>query len=492
VTPRLPFDNSYARLPEHFFARVDPARPTEPRLIKLNRVLASELGLDPEWLTSEAGLGFLSGRTVVTGSEPIAMAYAGHQFGNFVAQLGDGRAILLGEVIDRQGCRRDIQLKGSGQTPFSRSGDGRAALGPVLREYIVSEAMNALRIPTTRSLAAVLTGEPVYRERALPGAVLTRVASSHIRVGTFQFFAARQDVDALRALADHVIARHYPAASDAERPYLALLEGVVTAQADLIAAWLLVGFIHGVMNTDNMAVSGETIDYGPCAFMDNYDPATVFSSIDQIGRYAYGNQPQIGLWNLTRLAETLLPLLDADQEQAVEQAQEVLARFEPRFVRRRREGMMRKLGIANGRDDDAELVSTILAAMHENQVDYTLFFRRLGAAIQTGPGDEPVRSLFVNPAAADLLLQTWRTRLDEEPTSLAERRAAMDAVNPAFIPRNHRIEAVIRAAEDRSDFGAFEELLTVLANPFEEQPEFAAYAAPPEEFERVRATFCGT
>jgi serine/tyrosine/threonine adenylyltransferase len=492
VTTALPFDNTYARLPERFFARVEPTQPQQPRLVRLNRALASDLGLDPDWLTSEAGVEFLSGRRVVSGSEPIAMAYAGHQFGNFVPQLGDGRAILLGEVLDRHGHRRDIQLKGSGQTPFSRRGDGRAALGPVLREYIVSEAMHALGIPTTRSLAAVLTGEPVYRERALPGAVLTRVASSHIRVGTFQFFAARQDVEAVRALADYVISRHYPPAANAERPYLALLECVVTAQADLIAAWLLVGFIHGVMNTDNMTVSGETIDYGPCAFIDNYDPATVFSSIDQFGRYAYGNQPQIGLWNLTRLAETLLPLFDVDQEQAIEQAQQVLARFEPRFVQRHREGMMRKLGIASARAEDAERVSTILTAMHENQVDYTLFFRRLGSAIEPGAEDGPVRSLFVNPTAADALLQMWRARLQQEPTPPAERRAAMDAVNPAFIPRNHRIEAVIRAAVDQSDFGPFEEVLTVLASPFEEQPKFAAYAAPPEESERVRATFCGT
>jgi uncharacterized protein YdiU (UPF0061 family) len=488
----LPFDNSYARLPDRFFARVDPAQPAEPRLIKLNQPLAGELGLDPDWLASAEGLGFLSGRTVVTGSEPIAMAYAGHQFGNFVPQLGDGRAILLGEVLDRQGRRRDIQLKGSGRTPFSRMGDGRAALGPVLREYVVSEAMAALGIATTRSLAAVMTGEPVFRERALPGAVLTRVASSHIRVGTFQYFAARQDVDALRELADYVIARHYPAARDADRPYVALLESVAAAQADLIAHWLLVGFIHGVMNTDNMAVGGETIDYGPCAFMDNYDPATVFSSIDQFGRYAYANQPQIGLWNLTRLAETLLPLFDDDQDKAVEQAQDALAAFEPRFVLAHRHGMMRKLGIAEAREEDAALASTILAAMQENQVDYTLFFRRLSGAIEPGVGEEPVRSLFVDPTAADALLATWRTRLAEEPRAVAERRAAMDAVNPAFIPRNHRIEAVIKAAVDQADFAPFEELVAVLARPFEDQPEFAEYAAPPAEFERVRATFCGT
>lgn len=492
VTSSLPFDNSYARLPDRFFARVEPARPTEPRLIKLNTALAGELGLDPKWLASEAGLDFLSGRSVAAGSEPIAMAYAGHQFGNFVPQLGDGRAILLGEVIDRGGHRRDVQLKGSGQTPFSRMGDGRAALGPVLREYIVSEAMAALGIPTTRSLAAVLTGEAVYRERALPGAVLTRVASSHIRVGTFQFFATRQDVEAIRTLADHVMARHYPSALDADQPFRALLECVVAAQADLIAAWMLVGFIHGVMNTDNMTVSGETIDYGPCAFMDNYDPATVFSSIDQFGRYAYGNQPQIGLWNLTRLAETLLPLLDTDQDRAVEMAQEALAGFEPRFVRTHREGMMRKLGITRAHDGDAELASSMLGAMHENQVDYTLFFRRLSDAIEPGGSDEPVRSLFVDPTAADAVLRMWRERLTEEPQSAAERRAAMNKVNPAFIPRNHRIEGVIKAAVQEADFAPFHEMVAVLARPWEDQPDFAQYATPPQEFERVRATFCGT
>ena len=492
MTAPLPFDNSYARLPERFFARVNPAQFPEPRLIKLNRGLAEELALDPEWLESGAGLEFLSGRSVAPGSEPIAMAYAGHQFGNFVPQLGDGRAILLGEVVDRQGRRRDIQLKGSGQTPFSRMGDGRAALGPVLREYIVGEAMHALGIPTTRTLAAVLTGEPVYREQPLPGAVLTRVAGSHIRVGTFQFFAVRQDVEAVKTLADHVIARHYPAARDTERPYLELLTSVAAAQAELIARWLLVGFIHGVMNTDNMAVSGETIDYGPCAFMDEYDPATVFSSIDQFGRYASGNQPQIGLWNLTRLAETLLPLIDEDQDRAIERAQQALATFEPRFVRAHREGMMRKLGITSPRDEDSELANTVLAAMHENRVDYTLFFRRLSGAIEPGAGDEPVRSLFIDPTAADALLQTWRGRLAEEPRPPAERRAAMDGVNPAYIPRNHRIEAVIKAATEQADFAPFEEIVAVLAEPFHARAELARYEDPPAETERVRATFCGT
>lgn len=492
MSPRLPFDNSYARLPERFFARVEPARFPAPRLIKLNDQLAEVLRLDVDWLKGEEGVTFLSGQTIAEGSQPVAMAYAGHQFGNFVPQLGDGRAILLGELLDRDGKRFDIQLKGAGRTPFSRGGDGRAALGPVLREYIVSEFMAAIGIPTTRSLAALATGEPVNRDRVLPGAVLVRVASSHIRVGTFQYFAARGDTEALKALADHVIARHYPEAADSDRPYLALLQGVIAAQAGLIARWLLVGFIHGVMNTDNMSIAGETIDYGPCAFMDNYDPATVYSSIDQFGRYAYGNQPQIGLWDLTRLAETLLPLLDADEKKAVTVAQEALAGFERQFNAAYHAGMMRKLGIFEPNDGDAATVNEILTALVDNQVDFTLFFRRLGGAIEGGQGDEPVRSLFIDPTIGDAVLGRWRTRIAREPQGLAERRAAMDAVNPAYIPRNHRIEAVIKAAVDREDFTPFEELVSLLSRPFDPQPEFARYAEPPLEHERVHATFCGT
>lgn len=492
VTTRLPFENSYAGLPERFFARVDPAQFPAPRLIMLNRDLAGALRLDADWLASEEGVAFLSGRTIVEGSAPIATAYAGHQFGNFVPQLGDGRAILLGELLDRQGRRFDIQLKGAGRTPFSRMGDGRAALGPVLREYLVSEFMAAVGIPTTRSLAALATGEPVYRDLPLPGAVLVRVASSHIRVGTFQYFAVRQDTEAVKTLADHVIARHYPEAAQAEQPYRALLDRVIAAQADLIARWLLIGFIHGVMNTDNMSVAGETIDYGPCAFMDSYDPATVYSSIDQLGRYAYANQPRIGLWNLTRFAETLLPLLHADEEQAVAAAQEALAAFEPRFVQAHRRGMMQKLGLSEPREEDGALANHLLSVMAENRVDFTLFFRRLSAAIEPGAGDEPVRALFADPAAADAVLGSWRARIAQEPQRPAERRAAMDAVNPAYIPRNHRIEEVIRAAADDEDFAPFEELATLLSRPFDTQPEFARYAAPPLEDERVRATFCGT
>ena len=492
MTVHIPFDNSYARLPERFFARVAPSAASVPKLIRLNRELALELGLDPEALQSEEGVEILSGKRIADGSTPIATAYAGHQFAHFVPQLGDGRAILLGEVVDRAGKRRDIQLKGSGRTPFSRGGDGKAALGPVLREYVVSEAMAALGIPTTRALAALTTGERVVRETLLPGAAIVRVASSHIRVGTFQFFAVRRDVEALRLLADHVIERHYPDAASAERPYRALLAGVIAAQADLVARWLLVGFIHGVMNTDNMSVAGETIDYGPCAFIDEYHPLKVFSSIDQHGRYAYGNQPQIALWNLTRLAETLLPLLSEDETEAVAQAEDTLAAYAPRFDQAYLAGLRRKLGLATERDEDRALASDLLQAMAENEVDFTLLFRRLADAQSPGEGEGELRVLFSDPARLDAWLPQWRARLAEEPTDAATRRAAMRAVNPAFIPRNHRIEAMIEAAVENGDFGPFETLLAVLARPYEDQPDFAQYADPPAQSERVLATFCGT
>ncbi|MCB2073956.1 MAG: YdiU family protein [Novosphingobium sp.] len=492
MTYQFPFDNSYARLPDRFFARVAPARRESPSLIAVNTRLARELGIDPEWLSSPEGIAVFSGRTIAEGSEPIATAYAGHQFGNFVPQLGDGRAILLGEVVDGQGRRHDIQLKGAGQTPFSRNGDGQSAIGPVLREYIVSEAMAALGIPTTRALAAVTTGEPVYREKALPGATLARVASSHIRVGTFQYFAVRGDNEAVQMLADHVIARHYPEAAEAENPYLGLLEAIIAAQAKLIAGWMSVGFIHGVMNTDNMSVAGETIDYGPCAFMDNYDPATVFSSIDQFGRYAYGNQPQIGLWNLTRLAETLLPLLAQDEDAAIAIAENALSDFPALFQDAHNSSMLRKLGILNPEQEDFALANTVLTAMSDNQVDFTLFFRRLCDAVEPGAGDEPVRALFIDPTECDTVLTQWRERLAHQPEPADRKRETMRAANPAYIPRNHRIEAVITAAVEKQDLSPFEEMVALLANPFEDQPEFARYADPPLEHERVLATFCGT
>ena len=492
MTVHFPFQNTYAALPANFFARVAPTPVESPRLIKLNRPLAIHLGLDPDLLASPEGTEILAGKRIPDGADPIAMAYAGHQFGHFVPQLGDGRAILLGEVIDADGVRRDIQLKGSGPTPFSRRGDGRAALGPVLREYIVSEAMAALGIPTTRSLAAVVTGENVMRETRLPGAVLTRVASSHIRVGTFQYFAARSDTEGVRRLADHVIGRHYPQAANADRPYHALLEAVIARQADLVARWLLVGFIHGVMNTDNTSISGETIDYGPCAFMDHYDPAMVFSSIDEQGRYAYANQPRIALWNLTRLAECLLPLLSDAQDKAIAEAQAVLGDFAGRFDTAYQAGLRSKLGLFTARDGDPLLVQDLLETMARNQADFTLTFRRLSDAAQDPTSDREVRQLFGDPAAYDDWSVRWRQRIGDEPQTAAARQTAMRAVNPAFIPRNHRVEAVIEAAVNRDDFAPFEELLTVLANPYEDQPAFAAYGEPPEPHQRVLQTFCGT
>jgi uncharacterized protein YdiU (UPF0061 family) len=479
---QIPFDNSYATLPERFFARVRPAPVAEPRLIKINRKLADELRLDADWLQSDDGVQVLAGKAVPDGAAPIAAAYAGHQFGNFVPQLGDGRAVLLGEVVDRSGRRRDIQLKGSGRTPFSRGGDGRAALGPVLREYIVSEAMAALGIPSTRSLAAVLTGEIVQREAPLPGAVLTRVASSHIRIGTFQFFAARGDDDGIRQLADHVIARHYPDLRSQAEPYRALLGRVIERQAQLVARWMHVGFIHGVMNTDNVSIAGETIDYGPCAFMDAFDPAAVFSSIDVQGRYAFGNQPRIALWNLTRLAECLLPLFDADETKAVEIAKAELGGFAAVFDVALMDGMAVKFGV-NG--DASELTGEFMQLLAQSHADYTLAFRRLCDAADGNVG--PLRDMFIDLAAFDAWVAKWRQQREAQPIDTA----AMRKVNPAFIPRNHRIEAAIQAAQ-RDDFAPFEELVTVLSKPYDDQPQYAAYAQPPQDDERVTQTFCGT
>jgi uncharacterized protein YdiU (UPF0061 family) len=491
MTLHVPFDNSYAALPANFFARVLPTPVKAPRLIAVNRPLAAQLGIDPDWLASAEGVDMLAGRSLPDNADPLAMAYAGHQFGNFVAQLGDGRAILLGEVVDRDGARRDIQLKGSGPTPFSRRGDGRAALGPVLREYIVSEAMYALGIPTTRSLAAVVTGEYVQRETMMPGAVLTRVASSHIRVGTFQFFAARQDLAALKQLADHVIARHYPDAAAAEHPYRALLDAVIRRQAELIARWLHVGFIHGVMNTDNCSVSGETIDYGPCAFLDEYDPAKVFSSIDEMGRYAYANQPRIALWNLTRFAETLLPLLAEDEKTGIEIAQAALGEFSDIFDAAYQAGLRQKLGLFTAQPDDAALAQDLLAIMTKGSADFTLTFRRLGDAALDAARDEAVRGLFIDPTAFDAWAVNWRQRLAQEPQDAATRQRAMHAVNPAYIPRNHRVEAVIQAAL-ADDYGPFESLIAVLARPYDDQPDKAEFQEPPELDQRVTRTFCGT
>ncbi|EYR83089.1 YdiU family protein [Shinella sp. 838] len=486
------FDNSYARLPDLFFAPVDPSPVEAPRLIAFNRTLAGELGLDADALERH-GAGYFSGNVPLPGSLPLAMAYAGHQFGQFVPQLGDGRAILLGEVIDRDGRRRDIQLKGAGQTPYSRRGDGRAALGPVLREYIVSEAMHALGIPTTRALAAVATGQPVYRDRVLPGAVFTRVAASHIRVGTFQFFAARGDTENVRVLADHVIDRHYPALKGAQNPYLALLDAVADRQASLIAKWLGVGFIHGVMNTDNMTVSGETIDFGPCAFMDHYDPRTVYSSIDRNGRYAFGNQPAIGQWNIARLAEALLALLDDDQDKAVAMANAAVARFMDRFQDHWKVVIRAKIGLgAEEDDDDQGLIRDLMVTLYEQKADYTLAFRRLADAAESEAADAALEDLLETPGTLAPWLALWRARLAREAGTPQARAAAMRNANPAFIPRNHKVEEALAAAVDHGDFSLFSALNDVLARPYEDQPAFAAYALPPKPGEEITATFCGT
>jgi uncharacterized protein YdiU (UPF0061 family) len=492
VGPIAVFSNSYARLPEHFSARLSPTPVTKPRLVKFNESLASELGVDTRGLEPDELAAIFAGNVIPAGAEPIAMAYAGHQFGNFVPQLGDGRAILLGEVVDRNGKRRDIQLKGAGQTPFSRGGDGRAALGPVLREYLVSEAMHALGIPTTRALAAVSTGETVFRDRQLPGAVLTRVASSHIRIGTFQYFAVRGDMGAVERLSGYVIDRHFPDARASERPILALLQNVVDRQASLIARWMHVGFVHGVMNTDNTALSGETIDFGPCAFMDSYDPATTFSAIDELGRYAYGNQPTIAQWNLARFAETLLPLLDPNPERAVELANEAISAFTSRFQQHWLAGMRDKLGLSRNEEGDLALARALLRAMHENNADFTLTFRRLCDAAADEKADAHVRALFANPAAYDSWASKWRSRLAAERLDPNARAQAMRTVNPAFIPRNHRVEKVLDAAIAHGDFSPVAELLTILSRPYEDQAVFADYANPPRVDERVFRTFCGT
>lgn len=485
------FDNSYARLPERFYSHQAPAAVSEPKLIRINHPLAEELGISGSVLGQPESVRALAGSAVFEGSEPLAQAYAGHQFGGFVPQLGDGRALLLGEVIDRKGRRRDIQLKGSGPTPYSRRGDGRAALGPVLREYIVSEAMAALGVPTTRSLAAVLTGDPVYRETVLPGAVLTRVAASHIRVGTFQYFAARGDEEALRILADYVIARHYPVAEQSANRYGALLDHVVEAQARLIAHWMCLGFIHGVMNTDNMTVSGETIDYGPCAFMDSFHPNTVLSSIDTQGRYAYGAQPRIGQWNLTRFAETLLPILSSHPAEAEQIAHGALALYGPTFNEAYLVRLRQKLGLAREEEGDQALITALFTGMMSSEADFTLTFRTLWR-MAAGHSDDNALKAFPDAAAQTEWLRQWQDRLSREPSSAIDRLDAMRLANPAVIARNHRVEEAIRAGEDRTDFGPFERLLDALSRPFDERPEIAAYEAAPMPEERVTRTFCGT
>ncbi|GAB2788673.1 YdiU family protein [Halomonas shantousis] len=487
------FSLRYVKLPEHFYVRFDPVPVKAPELVAFNRSLAEELGFDLDAFDERQATAWFAGNEVPPGAEPLAMAYAGHQFGGFSPRLGDGRAVLLGEVTDRHGRLRDIHLKGAGRTPFSRGGDGRSPLGPVLREYLVSEAMHTMGIPSTRALAAVTTGERVMRRTLEPGGVLTRVATSHIRVGTFQYFAARGDIDGVRTLADHVIERHYPELL--ERPeserYLALLEAIQQRQAALIARWMGVGFIHGVMNTDNTAVSGETIDFGPCAFMEAYNPRTVFSSIDEGGRYAYANQPGIVQWNLTRLAETLLPLIDADQDQAVERATEVLKAFPDQYEAEWLAVMRAKLGLAHEEAGDGELIDALLEAMHAGNADFTLSFRQLCAAAEAPEAAAPLLELFERTEAIEAWLVRWRERLAQEEADIETIATRMRAVNPLYIPRNLRIEEALNAAYE-GDFAPFETLREVLARPFEEQPGREEYTLPAAPSEAVFRTFCGT
>lgn len=492
----IPFDNRFLELGEEFFASAQPAPVKQPALIQFNHALARELGMSVEDV-SEAELAQLfSGNALPPGAVPVAMAYAGHQFGGFVPQLGDGRAIWLGEIRAANGARFDLQLKGSGRTAWSRGGDGRAALGPVLREYLVSEAMHRLGVPTTRALAAVATGETVARESDLPGGVITRVAASFVRVGTFEYFAARGDIAAVKKLADYVIARNYPELAGAEQPCVALLEAVIARQARLIARWMQLGFIHGVMNTDNMSIAGETIDYGPCAFMDGYRHQRVFSSIDRHGRYAYNSQPGIGLWNLVRLAETLVPLLAESTDEAVKIAQTHLETYQGQYEAAWLAGMRAKLGLTAGVDSDAQdkaLIEALLDAMDANEADFTLTFYHLSRLGAGSPAqDHAIRGLFARPAAFDDWAARWRERLQREPQGEAARQAGMQAVNPVYIPRNHQIEAAIRAAEDRGDFSVFHALHAVLQNPYAEQAGKERYRLPPEPEEVVSKTFCGT
>jgi len=513
-TPPIAFDNSYAQLPENFFVRTAPTAVQAPSLLSLNEPLAQSLGIDIHWLRSTSGIAALGGNAVPAGADPLAMAYAGHQFGHFVPQLGDGRAILMGEVVDDQGIRQDLQWKGSGRTPFSRGGDGRNWIGPVLREFVLSESMAALGVPTTRALAAVATGEQVLREQPRPGAVLLRVARSHVRVGTFQYFTARRDDEAIAALARYVAERHYPDSLSAQSPALALLDAVVAAQAALVAHWQSIGFIHGVMNTDNSSITGDTIDYGPCAFMDEYVPDKVFSSIDHGGRYAYSNQPHLAQWNLANLAQCLLPLIERDmhgdgasrdtassdtvtqsvhdadtdpgRQAAVDAAQASVDAFTELFEAAWLERFSRKLGIESPREEDASLARDLLDIMAADSADFTLTFRQLGATADVA------RDAFNDPDQFDAWQARWLKRVAEEARPAADRQRDMQRVNPAVIPRNHQVEAMIRSAIDENDLGPLENMLAMLADPFDERAERSFLATPPELVERVTQTFCGT
>ncbi len=499
------FDNSFARLPDSFYRRIRPEPVSEPALIAINTELADTLDIDITQLAREDTVALFAGNIVPDGADPLAMVYAGHQFGHFSPQLGDGRAVLLGETMDKAGVRYDIQLKGSGRTPYSRNGDGRAWLGPVLREYLVSEAMYALGIPGTRALAAVATGDTVYREQAYPGAVLTRVSRSHIRVGTFQYFASVKDYESLKLLADYVIGRHYPEIASTENPYAALLEAVIHRQIALVSHWQSVGFIHGVMNTDNASITGDTIDFGPCAFMDTFHPATVFSAIDHGGRYAWQNQPAITHWNMVQLAQALLPLFDPDAEKAIEQAQAIVDQVPERFSDALNQRWREKLGITHDADEADQLVTDFLSLMASGQADFTLAFRELctvstntadattvhDPTTRQADSDRQFLTLFEDQPAAEAWLTRWRdiVRSTKIPDDI--RSAQMQMVNPRFIPRNHQVERIITDGLN-GDYSRFHEFLNVLNSPFREQSEHQHYSLPPEPAERVTQTFCGT
>tara|TARA_B100000929_G_scaffold65400_1_gene49883 strand:- start:72 stop:1559 length:1488 start_codon:yes stop_codon:yes gene_type:complete len=485
------FDNSYARLPKSFFECIKPTPVKEPKLVRFNKPLAKEIGLN---VIEDNGIlsDIFSGNIVPEGSEPIALVYAGHQFGYFVPQLGDGRAILLGEIVNNGGCRFDIQLKGSGQTSYSRSGDGRAPLGAVIREYIISEAMHSLNIPTTRALAIIITGELVSRETLLPGGILTRIASSHLRVGTFEYFAASDDQENLQLLADYSINRHFPNIKKSNLRYQTFLESVCDRQAALIAKWMHVGFVHGVMNSDNTSISGETIDYGPCAFMDSYDPATVFSSIDHHGRYAYGNQPNIAQWNIACLGECLLPLIHPDRNKAIGIAEEILDSFQDKFRKYWLSGMYKKIGLTQNEPEDINLLEQLLELMKENKTDYTLTFRYLSDAIENDTGNSNFEKQFLSQNKISEWLVSWRKRLKIQSASFKKIKMSMQKENPAFIPRNHRIEKAIYEAVDNNDYSYMDHLILLLNKPYQDQPNNSEYMHPPEKPDHNYQTFCGT
>ncbi len=484
------FDNSFARSLDGLYERCRSDFVISPEMLFFNCQLAEELCLDPSILNSEEGLAIFSGNKISEDSDPLAQAYAGHQFGHFNPKLGDGRAILLGEIRDIHNKVKDIQLKGSGSTPFSRRGDGKSALGPVLREYLISESMHAMGIPTTRSLAAISTGEKVERETILPGGILTRVASSHIRIGTFEFASQLKDLNKIKDLADYSIKRHYPEVSQIDNPYLAFFTAVCNEQASLIANWMSVGFIHGVMNTDNMTISGETIDYGPCAFMDEYNPATVFSSIDKQGRYAYANQPAILTWNLTRLAEALIPLVHGEKEESIKLLTEVLQLIKPVYGNFWLMNMRSKIGLSKEDPKDYELIMSLLEVMKDEKVDFTLAFRVLSEALT---GDMAIaRNLFNNSKKFDVWFMHWQERISQENVPDEDIVSAMDKVNPIYIPRNHIVEEALFSAVHKNDMQPFSNLLSILMNPYEENKGNESYTLPAPESEKPFKTFCGT